>query len=70
MDLACGRSHPDGAVRERRAVWIQNLWRDRLGQPLRTSYHGAFATLDYQFAARRGLQARYEERLFNANDFP
>lgn len=71
MDLICGRYHPDGTVRERRAVWVQNAWRHRLGQmALRSSYHGEFPTTDYQEALRSRTLARYEPYLFTRSDFP
>jgi len=42
-------------------VWVQNAWRNRLGQmALRSSYHGEFATTDFQGALREGRLAEYE----------
>jgi hypothetical protein len=70
LDLAYGRYHRDYTVRERRAVFLQNVWRARLGFSLRTSYHGRFATLDYQDAARRGSLERYARYVFTRADFP
>ena len=70
LDLSTGRYHADVRLRERRAVFLQNVWRQRIGQPLRTTYHGRFATLDYQQAARRGEIADYGRYLFTRADFP
>jgi hypothetical protein len=71
MDLVCGRYHPDGPVRERRAVWVQNAWRHRLGQmALRSNYHGQFATTDFQDALRERRLEDYERFLFTRSDFP
>jgi len=70
MDLVCGRYHPQGSVRERRAVWVQNLWRQANGHALRTSYHGRFPTPDFQTSSIEGRLAEYEERLFSGSDFP
>jgi hypothetical protein len=70
IDLAYGRYNRDYTVRERRAVFIQNIWRERTGFPLRREYHGRFATLDFQYAKSRGAVAEYVRYLFNGPDFP
>lgn len=70
IDLAHGRYDRAAPVRERRAVFMQNLWRAGLGAPLRTSYHGRFPTLDYQEAARRGAIDAYAHDLFTRSGFP
>jgi hypothetical protein len=70
IDLAYGRYNKTAAVRERRAVFIQNVWRARVEGPLRTSYHDRFPTLDYQEAARRGVINEYARYIFTRSDFP
>jgi hypothetical protein len=71
MDLSCGRYHREGSVRERRAVWVQNYWRHRLGGvALRDDYHGQFATIDFQEGLRKRTLADYEPFLFTRSDFP
>lgn len=70
LDLAYGRYHRDYTVRERRAVLLQNVWRARLGYPLRTTYHGRFSTLDYQDAMGRGTLAELVLYVFTRPDFP
>ena len=70
LDLATGRYHADGPVRERRAVFMQNVWRSEQGYPLRVDYHDRFATLDYQEAVKHGALARYAEYIFTRADFP
>ena len=70
VDLAYGRYHPDYTVRERRAVFVQNVWRARLGAALRATYHGRFPTVDYQEAARRMTLDAYVRALFAGADFP
>lgn len=70
IDLAYGRYNKIAAVRERRAVFIQNVWRANVGGPLRTSYHDRFSTLDYQDAARRGAIDEYARYIFTRSDFP
>jgi hypothetical protein len=57
-------------VRERRAVFMQNVWRAHLGRKLPTDYHGRFATLDYQDAARRGAVGELARYIFTRSDFP
>ena len=70
LDLSTGRYSDDVRLRERRAVFLQNVWRQRVGYPLRASYHGRFATLDYQVASKRGEIADYGRYLFAGPDFP
>jgi hypothetical protein len=70
LDLASGRYNRDYRVRERRAVLVQNIWRHRVGFQLRTSYHGAFPTLDYQYAETRGTTGEYVNYIFTRADFP
>ncbi len=57
-------------VRERRAVFVQNLWRARVGFPLRVAYHGQFPTLDYQYAASKGAIPAYANYVLTRADFP
>ena len=70
LDLATGRYNRDYAVRERRAVFLQNIWRERTAFSLRTSYHAVFPTMDYQYAKSLGLTANYLEYIFSRSDFP
>jgi hypothetical protein len=70
LDLTSGRYNRDYTVRERRAVFIQNIWREHVGHPLRVSYHRAFATLDYQYASAHGQVTEYLHYLFSRADFP
>jgi len=70
LDLATGRYHPNNRMRERRAVFVQNFWRDRIGAELRTDYHGYFPTLDYQEAKRQRRIDEYVGYLFTRNHFP
>jgi len=70
LDLASGRYNRDYTVRERRATFMQNLWRQHVGAELRVSYHDRFATLDYQHAVRSGELALYAHYIFTRADFP
>ena len=70
LDFATGRYNRNWMLRERRAVFLQNVWRARVGFRLRDSYHGKFPTVDYQFAAQQGSIAEYLDYLYSRNDFP
>jgi Effector protein len=70
LDLATGHWNSDTSVRERRATFMQNLWRRHVGTPLRESYHGRFATQDYQHAARQGTITEYVDYILTQSDFP
>lgn len=70
LDLVEGRFHPSDPVRERRATFVQNVWRQHIGYPLRESYHGRFPTLDYQEAVSTGAVETYTRCIFTRNDLP
>ena len=70
LDLASGRYNRDYIVRERRAVFMQNIWRQHVGYKLRVSYHGQFDTMDYQDASRSGATADCLRYIFTTADFP
>lgn len=69
IDLAYGRYNKDATVRERRAVFIQNVWRAKVGGLLRTSYHDRFPTFDYQEAVRKSAIDEYARYIFTRSDF-
>jgi hypothetical protein len=73
VDLAYGRIPADRLVAERRAVFMQNLWRDVHGWDLSEWYHdqklGSFETLEYQRAKRQGLIDRCVDRLLTIDTF-
>ncbi len=70
IDLANGRFSGKDSVRERRAVFIQNMWRDEFGYPLRNDYHGKYDTHDYEDAKAHGRLEEVAERIFTGSDFP
>lgn len=70
IDLAYGRYHPAVSIRERRAVFLQNVWRASQGVALRTSYHGRFATTDLQQATKRGDAEEVARHVFTRPDLP
>lgn len=70
LDLATGRYHADYTIRERRAVFMQNIWRSHTSYRLRSSYHGRFATLDHQQAARDGTVETWVAWVFERSDIP
>jgi hypothetical protein len=73
VDLAYGRIHVDPLVAERRAVFMENVWRDAHGWILSEWYHdqrlGSFETLEYQRAKRQGVIARCVDRLLTVDTF-
>jgi hypothetical protein len=75
-DLAYGLYNSNVKIRERRAVFFENMWRDEQGELLRPKYRGKYATLDYQKAVQadkdghpNGVAAVTAYLLFH-NDFP
>jgi hypothetical protein len=70
LDIANGRYSPELSVRERRATFMQNVWRNHIGSGARTSYHGRFALLDYQEAVRTSSLDEYARYIFTRADFP
>jgi hypothetical protein len=71
IDLANGRYNKDVKIRERRATFMQNVWRgSHSGFAIRTSYHGRFPTLDYQEAMRTGKMDEYARYIFTRSDLP
>ena len=70
IDLAYGRYNRDYKIRERRAVFMQNLWRDVNGYSLRKTYHSRFSVIDYQQAKQKGIVGQYIKHILNGTDFP
>lgn len=70
LDLAYGRYHARYEIRERRAVFMQNYWKDLSGYRLRDSYHGRFPTLDYQNAKSKRTISDYVEHILTRPDLP
>ncbi len=69
IDFAYGRLNPDYEIREKRAVFVQNIWRDLHGNKLRKSYHGRFPTLEYQSAKEKGRIQYYMNNIFSGDGF-
>jgi hypothetical protein len=70
LDLAAGHYDQNEPVRERRAVFMQNIWRTHTGAELRTSYHDRFATLDFQNATKSNTVPKYLGYIFSRSDLP
>jgi hypothetical protein len=76
LDLAYGLYNSEKEIRERRAVFFQNMWRDARRDSLRESYHGDFVTDDYQRAVIADSKGDpngvvdVTAHLFSHNDFP
>src|SRR5262249_18381712 len=73
VDLVYGHTHPDRIVRERRASFMENVWRDVHGWRLSEQYFDgklpASETLEDQRAKSRGLLARGSEMLLSTRAF-
>lgn len=69
-DLANGKYHSSYPIRERRAVFFQNIWRSTHAKKLRTDYHGRFETDDYQKAINLGTLKQFVSHYYEYNDTP
>lgn len=70
-DYVYGHYHQERQYRERRGVFVENIWRDMVSHPLRTNYHNQFDTLDYQEAKTKGQVAWVlGNYIFKRNDLP
>lgn len=69
-DLANGKYHSSYTIREKRAVFFQNIWRNTHSKKLRTDYHGRFETNDYQNAKKAGELMQFVQHYFAYNDIP
>jgi hypothetical protein len=70
LDLAYGLYNSEKEIRERRAVFFQNMWRDAEGERFRKNYHGDFVTEDYQKAVKADNVAAVTAHLLSHNDLP
>ena len=70
FDDLYGLDNRDYSIRERRAVFFQNVWRTQHGKKPRHSYHKRFATLDYQSAKKAGLLDHYVQYMLHHNNLP
>lgn len=69
-DLANGQYHSDYPIREKRAVFFQNIWRDTHSKELRAEYHGRFETNEYQEAKKLGKLNQFVKYYYAHNDVP
>lgn len=69
-DLAYGKYNGSYPIREKRAVFFQNIWRDTHLKTLRTDYHGRFETKEYQKAKQAGKLNQFVNYYFAHNDIP
>lgn len=70
LDLANGKYHGSYPIREKRAVFFQNIWRNAHSKKLRTDYHGRFETTEYQNAKKSGKLKQFVNYYFTHNDIP
>ncbi len=69
-DLANGKYHSSYPVREKRAIFFQNIWRNTHSTKLRTNYHGRFETIEYQSAKKTGTLKEFVQYYFAHSDIP
>ncbi len=70
LDLAHGKYHGSYPIREKRAIFFQNIWRYAHSRELRTDYHGRFETNEYQKSKRSGKLNQFVKYYFEYNDIP
>lgn len=69
-DLANGSYHGDYPIREKRAVFFQNIWRSKHSKALRTNYHNRFETNEYQKSIKKGKLKLLVKYFLAHNDLP
>ena len=69
-DLANGKYNRKYPIREKRAIFFQNIWRDTHSKKLRTHYHRRFETKEYQRAKNADKLNQFFEYYFTHNDLP
>jgi hypothetical protein len=69
-DLANGKYHGNYPIREKRAVFFQNIWRNAHSKKLRTDYHGRFETTEYQDAKKAGKLKQFVNYYLTHSDIP
>jgi len=69
-DLASGHYNAEYPVREKRAVFFQNLWRNSHSKKIRTDYHGRFETMEFQKARSTGRLNMWVKGYFLHNEVP
>lgn len=69
-DLATGNYHSDHEIREKRAIFFQNIWRKAHSKSLRSNYHQRFDTTEYQDAEDSGVIDKFIKYYYSHNDIP
>ncbi len=70
VDLATGHYHADQNIREKRAVFFQNIWRDAHDKSLRNRFSGTCTTEEYAKAKANGQIDQFVAHYFSENDLP
>ncbi len=70
LDLVNDHYHSDYVIREKRAVFFQNIWREAHGKRMRRHYHHKFDTLEYPRAAQAGQIDEFVDHYFKNSDMP
>jgi hypothetical protein len=69
-DLSVGKYHSSYRIREKRAIFFQNIWRDAHSETLRADYHCRFKTNEYLEAKKAGTIKKFVKYCFEHNDIP
>lgn len=70
LDLVMGKYHHNYLVREKRAIFFQNIWREAHNKTLRSHYHNRFKTKEYQKALKKDEVDGFVDYYFKHNDVP
>lgn len=70
VDLAKGLYNREYPLREKRAGFFENIWREAHDYPLRTNYADRFPVIEYQVAKSAGGIEDFIEHYYNNNDVP
>lgn len=70
LDLVSGHYNSDYIIREKRAVFFQNIWRDMNLIKLRSDYHGRFKTQEYEYMKKKGKVDMMVNYCLSHDDIP
>jgi hypothetical protein len=70
LDLVKDRYHANYVIREKRAVFFQNIWREAHGKRMRRHYHNKFDTLEYPEASAANNVEHFVDYYFEHADIP
>ena len=69
-DLAYGQYSGDYSIREKRAIFFQNIWRHLQARKFRSHYHRRFKTVEFQEALNSKTVEEFVSYFFSYDDIP